>query len=507
MSYGLGLQLALVIAGFSLSCAQAQQADFSELSQSVRSGQLGSIKSLIIAREGEVVFEEYYRGSGPQTLHLLNSVTKSIGATLLGVLNRQGNLGIEEKISRTVPRYDWNGDAELAVNRNLSMRHLLQQRHGLQWDEWSTDYRDPRNPVGAMINSSDWYYYVLTRPHLTQPGTTFAYSTGVSTLMSAVIRSRTSLAPQSFARQFLFQPLGITQVHFEGYSAQGMGTGLTQFPFGDAPLGWAWWMTAPDMLKLGEMYRNGGVHEGKRIIDRDWIKASWTPYSNSENSADVFTTPGSGYGYQWWLQPFTDQQGRTFMAAYGNGWGRQFIMVIPDLDLTIVSTADDYDYSGDGIGYALRNLILDKFDMNLDKRFNGSWFQPEFNGQGVNVEVLEASNEVLLYWYTYDAEGNRQWYIAQGPIVDDNAELIVYETSGGRFMQPDPISVDAAGTAQLSFSQCDQGVMRFDLHGVLGELQLTRITGECQSDLIGVAPGSATAGKAQRMSRLAPLVP
>ena len=497
--------IAVLFGVLALNVASAQQPDFSELRQSLRNGELGSIKSVIIARRGEVVFEEYYRGTNAQTLHLLNSVTKSIGATLLGILNRQGDLDIEERISRAVPRYDWTGDSRLAVNRNLSMRQLLQQRHGLQWDEWSTDYRDPSNPVGAMINSSDWYYYVLTRPQTTQPGSTFAYSTGVSTLMSAVIRSRTNLSPQNFARQHLFLPLGISRVHYEGYSAQGMGSGLTQFPFGDAPLGWAWWMTAPDMLKLGELYRNGGVHEGQRIIDRDWIKASWTAYSNSENSAEVFTVPGSGYGYQWWLTRMTDTRGRTFRTAYANGWGRQLIMVFPDLDLTIVSTSDDYDYSGDGMGYALRNLILDQFDMGLDKRFNGSWYQPDFDGQGVNIEVLEARNEVLLYWYTYDTDGNRQWFIAQGPIVGERAELVIYETSGGRFMQPDPVMVNAVGSAQLSFSECDQGLMQFDLAGVVGELALTRLSGSCSSDLFG-EPTAAGAMNATQAAAPIPLL-
>ncbi|MCB1607203.1 MAG: serine hydrolase [Xanthomonadales bacterium] len=478
----------------------AQSTDFSELDSRIRSGELGSIKSMIIARDGEVVFERYYRGSNAQSLHLLNSVTKSIGATLLGILNRQGLLLLDESVATVIPRYDWNGDTRIRQNRDLSIAHLLQQRHGIAWDEWSTDYRDPSNPVGAMIRSSDWYYYVLSRPRATIPGTTFAYSTGVSTLMSAVIRSRTGQTPQNFAREFLFLPLGITRVHYEGYSAQGMGTGLTQFPFGDAPLGWAWWMTAADMLKLGELYRNGGVHNGRRIIDRDWIKAAWIPYSNAENSSEVFTTPGTGYGYQWWLTPLTDQRGRTFMAAYANGWGRQYILIVPELDLTIVSTADDYDYSGDGIGFALRNLILDQFDMRMDARFNGSWFQPEFNGQGVNIEILEATGEALLYWYTYDDEGNHRWYLAQGPIVEDHAELVVYQTSGGRFMRPDPIDVSPVGSAQLVFSSCNQGSLQFDLAGRSGELALTRITGHCQDELLPPAtlspPARATAGVA-----------
>ncbi len=494
-----------VLTLFGSLCSQSWAADFSELDQRIRAGELGSIKTFIIARDGEVVFERYYRSNTAQTLQLLNSVTKSIGATLLGILHRQGALGIDEPVSSVLPRYNWNGDAALAANRQLTMRQILQQRHGLVWDEWATDYRDPSNPVNAMIAAPDWYYYVLTRPRATEAGSRYDYSTGISTVMSAVVRERGGLTPQNYARQELFQPLGITRVHYEGYTAQGMGNGMTVWPFGDAPLGFAWWMTAPDMLKLGELYRNGGVHHGRRIIDREWIQAAWTAYSNADNSPQTFTTPGAGYGYQWWLLPFTDQRGRTFMAAYANGWGRQFIMVVPDLDLTIVSTADDYDYSGDGIGFAMRNLILQQFEMRLDRRFNGSWFQPDLNGQGVNLEVLEGSNEALLYWYTYDEAGNRRWFIAQGPIVNDRAQLQIYQTSGGRFLQPDPVSVDPVGSAELSFSTCNQGLFSFELEGQSGQMQLTRITGECGSDLLGeVDSVSAGAEAAKRGEVLVP---
>ena len=103
-------------------------------------------------------------------------------------------------------------------------------------------------------------------------------------------------------------------------------------------------------------------------------------------------------------------------------------------------------------------------------------------------------------FYTYDDEGNHRWYLAQGPIVEDHAELVVYQTSGGRFMRPDPIDVSPVGSAQLVFSSCNQGSLQFDLAGRSGELALTRITGHCQDELLPPAtlspPARATAGVA-----------
>ncbi len=83
-----------------------------------------------------------------------------------------------------------------------------------EWDEWTLDYRHPNNPVGQMISSGDWYQYVLTRPIDAQPGQKFAYGTGVSSLMSRMIRSSTGLSPRKFAMQGLFEPLGIDTIQW-----------------------------------------------------------------------------------------------------------------------------------------------------------------------------------------------------------------------------------------------------------------------------------------------------
>jgi CubicO group peptidase (beta-lactamase class C family) len=475
--------LLILAAGF-LSAMAVAAPDFSELTQLARDGQIGSIKAIVIAHEGEIVYEEYFRGTEADTLHLLNSVTKSIGATLLGILNRQGRLDTEERVSLILSQYEWNSDSALIPNANLSVENILTQRHGLDWDEWDTDYRDPENIMTAMIQSPDWYYFVLSRPRLHPPGEVFAYSTGVSTLMSGIIRARTGMNPQTFARSFLFSPLGIERVHFEGYSPQGIGNGMTQWPFGDAPLGWAWWLTARDMLTLGELYRNGGVHEGTRVIDTQWIRDSWRTYSNSANTELFAGTPGRGYGYQWWLLPVTDGRGRTFQMAYANGWGRQYIMVFPDLDLTVVTTSDDYDYEGNGIGFALRNVILEAFDMTLDHRFTGSWYDPAMSGQGISLEILEHSNQAVAYWFTFDNEGQQQWFVGQGPLTGEQAELTIYEVTGGYFLDPTPVQTDPVGTAQLRFSTCDAGEMQFEMGEASGTYSLSRLTGECASPLL-----------------------
>ena len=472
----------------SLSCwlgSLAHAADFTELDRQLRAGELGSIKSLLIAQNGEVVFEGYYRGTQANTLHLLNSVSKSLGATLVGIAHRQQRLRLEEPVSALLPQYDWNGDPALRTHRALTLAQILTMRTGIAWDEWSTDYRDPNNSVAAMLASSDWYRHVLTRPAAQPAGTHYTYNSGVSTLMSGILRARTGLSPQAFAQRELFAPLGIEQFHIEGWSAQGMGFGMTRFPFGDAPLGFAWWLTARDLLKLGELYRNDGVVNGQRLLDHEWIAASWARYSHQGNST-VWTTPDGGYGYQWWLTRMPDARGRSFEVAYADGWGRQYLLIFPELDLTIASTAEDYDYDGPGMGYALRNLILDQFDPVLDARFSGSWYDPQKVGQGLNLEILEDRQEAVVYWYTYTTSGQQQWLYGQGPITDGQAELTLYRPSGGQFLQSEPpADIVPVGQASLRFSDCQHGELRFQLDGADGEYPIQRLTGRCDSGAIG----------------------
>lgn len=149
-----------------------------------------------------------------------------------------------------------------------------------------------------MIASGDWYQYVLTRPVDAQPGEKFAYSTGVSNLMGQMLRVASGQSPRNFANSQLFGPLGIHVTHWEGYSQAGLGHGLTDWPNpdGDVPLGFGLWLKPTDMLKIGQLYLNGGVYNGTRILDEEWIEASWETWSNSENTELFADRPGSGYG-------------------------------------------------------------------------------------------------------------------------------------------------------------------------------------------------------------------
>ena len=462
--------------------AQALAAEpFEGLSDSIERGDFGNIKALVISRHGDIMFEDYFRGAQQNDLHQVHSVTKSVGSALIGIAHRQGRIRLDQNLGQFFDELYPMSSGAYNDKQSITVDTVLQQRHGIEWDEFTRDYRDLSNPVVAMINSGDWYQYVLTRPTDAQPGEKFSYSTGASTLMSRMIRVATHMSPEQFATKELFGPLGVPRLHWEGFSEGGLGTGMTDWrnPDGDEPLGFMLWLRIHDMIKLGELYLNGGVYNGRRILDSSWIKASWAAHSHPGNSDYFSGQPGSGYGYQWWITRLTDSRQRAWNIYYASGWGRQFILVIPDLGLVVASVADDYDYDGPGIGSIMNNHVFPELQPRLDQRFNGAWYDPETEGQGLTLELGRDGESVSGFWYTYGENGSQRWFLMQGAVDDSDAEVTIYETSGGVFLQGDPYTLAEWGRGRFSTVDCDRIQFEIESDEVSTAVPLTRLTGTC----------------------------
>lgn len=453
---------------------------FDGLSEAIAEGEFGNLKAVVVARHGEVIYEDYFRGTGPEDLHQVQSVTKSVGSALIGIAHRRGLIRLDEDLEHHFSGLYDLSQGVLANKRTLTVEQVLTHRLGIEWDETSTDYRNAANSTNQMINADDWYQFVLTRPMSAQPGETFRYNSGASTLMSRMIRVSTGMGPEAFARQALFEPLGIGPVHWELYSEQGQGTGVTDWPNPDAdvPLGFGLWLRARDMLKIGQLYLDGGMFGGRRILDESWIEKSWTRHSHAGNS-NYSSDPDWGYGYQWWRIKIPDTTGRDWHLFFASGWGSQVIFVVPELDLVMVTTADNYDWNGPDVDVLLANWILPNLAPFLDARFNGAWYDPATDGQGFSMEVLEDRGELVSFWYTYTSAGELRWFLLQGDIVDGVGDAIIYEASGGRFLQPDPVALDVWGSGRFVPRDCDHMDFEIDSGETNTTIALTRISGTC----------------------------
>jgi CubicO group peptidase (beta-lactamase class C family) len=478
------LACCLLLAGSVLVQAQPTiDPRLSELHQRIASSELGPINSLLILHDGNLIHEAYYHGAHAAQRQQLFSVTKSVGATLIGMAERRGLLNPDVLLPTFFPDYDWHS-MPYVEHADLRLHDLLTMRHGLDWDEWTYPYFDPRNSHDQMLASTDWYQFTLSRPRAAPPDSVFTYSTGVSNLMSGVLRHVSGLSPERVFVEWLAQPAGFGWHDWLLMVDPPNWRFHRNFPHGDAPMGVGLWLRPIDLLRLGELYLNRGRLEDQRLLDEDWIWRSWTPWSHAGNDPYFSLVPErTAYGYQWWYREFHDARGRHIPTWYAAGSGRQRLYVFPTLDLVVVSTSLPVLVDGPGMGLALREYILPLFEpvAQVSPQVSGLWFDPASPGQGFNLQ--QSASGLFGYYYGY-AEGQPLWLVfdvlPEAIEIGRTMELTALAPRAGVFGVPvDPADggVSPWGSLSLRFDACtraharlegEAGAQAFQLHLLAG---------------------------------------
>jgi CubicO group peptidase (beta-lactamase class C family) len=274
-----------------------------------RAEELKPLRTVVIAHKGRIAAEHGYRGYTSKSPTSIMSASKSIISALIGIAIDKGILeGTDQKIA-TVLRSDMPDNAdprlsEITIGNLLSMQSGLRSTSGPQY--------------GAWISSRNWVRAVLSQPFEDDPGGGMIYSTGSSHLLSAILTRKTGRSTRSLASEWL-GPLEGFRIASWDRDPQGIYVGGNMMS-----------MSPRSLLAFGELYRNGGVTpDGKRLISREWIDASWQPRTNSR-----FT--GDEYGYGWFTREIGGEQVR-----YGWGYGGQMLYIVPRLELTVVMTSDE----------------------------------------------------------------------------------------------------------------------------------------------------------------------
>jgi len=195
----------------------------------------------------------------------------------------------------------------------MTLEHLLTMSDGIDWREHDFPYEDQRNTVRQMKASADAVQFVLDRPMARAPGEAWAYNSGATILLGAILEEATGRDLLLFAREVLFDPIGIGEVYWE----------LTSDGYYETDGGLH--MTPRDMARLGTLMLHNGNWNGEQIVPADWVARStrmhypaYAPY---------------GYGYQWWILP--DELGYRADGLY-----QQHIYVLPKADMVVAATAD-----------------------------------------------------------------------------------------------------------------------------------------------------------------------
>lgn len=293
--------------------------------------------SLLVLRKGKLVYERYFHGSDKSHANNIHSASKSLISSLIGIAIREGFLeGVDQKISSVLsPKFKFKGKRE-----TLTVENLLRMSAGFSWTEDETEYDIEVTP--------NWVQAILDLPLQTKIGATFNYDTGLTHLLSALITESSKRDTCSFAEKYLFGPLNITVKHW-GKDPQGYYSG-----------GYNLYLTPRDLMKLGMLFLQDGKWNGKEIVPADWVHRS-TQNGIPTDSSDY------RYGYLWWL-PTVKKHNVAKMWGYGG----QFVYIVPDLDLVVVTTADTKKEYAEVDGESLLSLILPASDTTrAPKNLNG----------------------------------------------------------------------------------------------------------------------------------------
>jgi len=290
-----------------------------EMTDRILQRQYENIHSLLIVKDGKLVFEEYFYGFERSRRHPVHSITKAITSTMIGIAKEKGLINrLDDPLYTFLPEFDTL--LHTGPKARITLYHLLTMTAGLEWDESSYNYWDSHNSVNAMGRSGDCLKYVLGKPVQDTPGTRFVYNSGLFVTLGEVLRTRSSLPAYKFAEQYVFAPLGISNYTWEAYSDGRIRTdgGLHLLP--------------RDMAKIGLMFIHNGLYKDTQVVTKDWMQVS---------SQRLRECNGPQY-WDHWSPHMEFINGSPVLTYRAGGFGGQLIVGVPSLDLVVVSTAGNF---------------------------------------------------------------------------------------------------------------------------------------------------------------------
>jgi CubicO group peptidase (beta-lactamase class C family) len=266
-----------------------------------------SIDSVTVIRNGYIVLDAYFYPFQKNSAHIIHSCTKSITSTLIGIAIDKGYIkDVHHGLLDFFPEMPPGNMTE--EKKGITLENVLTMATGLECrDSYKYKWQGLRN----MRKSNNWTQYMLDLPMEEAPGQRFEYCNGATYLLSAIIQKRTGMRSLKFAKDNLFEPLGISEVKWE-LNPHGIDVGYGRM-----------WLKPHDMAKFGWLFLKNGKWNGKTIVSEEWVKAATRGY--------VEATLYDQYGYQWWI----DNEGYYVAVGYAG----QRIFVVPKFDMVVVFTS------------------------------------------------------------------------------------------------------------------------------------------------------------------------
>ena len=272
------------------------------------------IHSMIVMRHGKVVGEFYPAPFGPEYQHTQYSSSKTLVSMAVGIAVDENRLRIDDRVATFF--IDYLPDTISTRLADMTVRDLLTMTSGIKPD-WAMRSR-----------GTEWIKTFLSKEVINEPGEVFAYDSMVTYMLSAIVQKVTGKKTLEYLQEKLFDHMNISKVNWEE-SPEGVNTG-----------GWGLHIQSESLAKVGQMWLQGGVWEGKQLISKDWIDQM---SSRQANGGDY------GYGFQTWQCAYPT-------AVRADGALGQYVIVVPEKDVVIVLTEASFTN-----GKPQRGLIWNKF--------------------------------------------------------------------------------------------------------------------------------------------------
>ena len=286
--------------------------------------ELETLNSLLVVKNGYLIAEDYFNEGSMGGKTLLQSASKSYISALVGIALEQGYLSsVDQKMIDFFPEFaDQITDPR---KEQITIREMLQMRAGYPDEETDQAYLD-------ALYWGEYPHLILEFPLVSDPGASFNYSNLTFSWLAILLARACGTDLKSYAQVHLFQPMD-TEVgdwlqDRDGYYIGSGGIHLT----------------AREAVKFGLLYLNNGKYAGEEIIPSDWVHDSLQTYSkNARDYGRSLLFHDLGYGYGWWTARAGEH---SFSFAWGHGG--QLIVLLDELDMVIVTTADPFFGQHDG---------------------------------------------------------------------------------------------------------------------------------------------------------------
>lgn len=299
------------------------------MEKAIQTGEFKKTTSVLIARRGQLAYEAYFGGTDAATLRNTRSATKTVTGMLLGIaMDRKLLPDVQARVLRFFPEKKFkNPDPRKAA---ITVEDLLTMSSMLECDDSNSFSRGNEE---RMYLIEDWLQFALDLPIKGFPGwaalpkdsphgRSFSYCTAGVFVLGRVLERAAKEPVEKFAKEHLFEPLGIARADWQ-FS-----------PFHEAMTGGGLGLTSRDLAKLARLYAEGGFWNGRPIVSAAWVKVSVEPHVRVDDDTE--------YGYLWWLKSFKTRD-KTYAAYFMSGNGGNKVVVFPDLDMVVVVTTTNYN--------------------------------------------------------------------------------------------------------------------------------------------------------------------